>query len=115
MVFRANVDMLAVCSPGHAIARHEDVSLRDLQSYEIALPALNTTARQVFDAACAVEGIVIEPVVTANVLASLIPFVLASNAICVLSELSARSKLRSGVLAAVPIRAPRTLIRSIEI
>lgn len=115
VVHRAKIEMLAICAPNHPIAHLGSITLAEMRNYEIALPASNTTARKAFDAACSLEGVSIEPVLTANAIATLLPFVLNSRAISVLSAFSQQSALESGALAAVPISTKSSLARTIEI
>lgn len=78
-------------------------------------PVSTTDARRVFDAACALEGVVIEPVLTANMFAVLVAFVLAGDAVSIMSEVSVRGRVESGQLVAIPIRSSHNLMRCIEI
>lgn len=115
VLFRTGVDLRAVCAPRHAIASRKSVPLAELQRHQIALPVSTTDARRVFDAACALEGVVIEPVLTANMFAVLVAFVLAGDAVSIMSEVSVRGRVESGQLVAIPIRSSHNLMRCIEI
>ena len=68
-----------------------------------------------FDAACLHQGIVVEPVLTANHLSTLLPFVRNSRGLAVMSELSVRTPLDLNALISLPISATSSLFRGIKI
>ncbi|MEH3145811.1 MAG: LysR substrate-binding domain-containing protein [Methylobacterium frigidaeris] len=115
VIYETRVEMVAVSAPDHPLARREVVFLPDLIPYPLALPTADTTARRVFDAACHEEGLAVEPVLTANRLAALFPFVRGSNGLAVMSGLSVTTPLRHGELAAIPLRGKGRLDRGIQI
>ncbi len=115
VVHEAIVDLVVVSAPGHPVAGRSSVGIAELAAFPIALQAANTTARQIFDAACAIDGVTIEPALTANALAALLPFMLHRNGLCVLSEISIRSRVRNGELAVTPIRTAGGTSRRIQI
>ncbi len=92
MLYDGQVDMLALAAPDHPLARAPALRLADLLDYPVALPTRDTTLRQVFDAACAHEGIAVEPVLTANKLSALLPFVRRSRGLALMSALSVRRR-----------------------
>ncbi len=104
--------MRALAAPDHPLARASVVPLSELARYPLALPTRETTLRQVFDAACLHEGIVVEPVLTANYLSTLLPFVRNSRGLAVMSELSVRTPLDLSALISLPIDAQSSLFRA---
>lgn len=115
VVYDGTVEMVVVSAPDHPLAAKPDVVLSDLQHFPVALLTRDTTVRQVFDAACAAEGIAIEPVLTANILAALLPFVQHSRAVAPMSALSVRTPLHLKALALTPIRSQGGLMRGIQV
>ena len=109
------VEMIAIAAPDHPLAREPALRLADLPNHPLALPTRDTTLRQVFDAACLKEGISVEPVLTANALSALLPFVRRSRGIALMSALSVRTPLRLNELVSLPIRSRADLARGIQI
>ncbi|MBL7309746.1 LysR family transcriptional regulator, partial [Escherichia coli] len=69
----------------------------------------------VFDAACAHEGLTVEPVLTANKLSALLPFVRRSRGLALMSALSVRTPLRLNELVSLPIQSRASLARGIKV
>ncbi|RVU20551.1 LysR family transcriptional regulator [Methylobacterium oryzihabitans] len=115
VLYESVVAMVAVSAPDHPLAGREVLFLSDLASYPLALVTSDTTLRRVFDAACHEEGLAVEPVLTANRLAALFPFVRGSRGLAVMSALSVTTPLRHGELAAIPLRARMRLDRDIQV
>ena len=115
VLYAGQVDMLALAAPDHPLARAPALHLSELSSYPVALPTRDTTLRQVFEAACLLEGIVVEPVLTANILSALLPFVRKSRGLALMSALSVRTPLDLNELVSLPIRARASLSRGIQI
>jgi DNA-binding transcriptional LysR family regulator len=97
--------LMAVMPPGHPLAGRDSLSLADLAGQRLALPERNTTARQLFDIACGLEGIVIEPVLTTNYMTALWSFVAAGGGMTIAGHLTVFSRLKHGLLIARPIVA----------
>ena len=114
-LYDGEVDMLALAAPEHPLARAPALTLADLRDYPVALPTRDTTLRQVFDAACAHEGLSIEPVLTANTLSALLPFVRNSRGLALMSALSVTTPLRLNELVSLPIRSRVSLARFIQV
>ena len=115
VLYDGRVDMRALTAPDHPLARAKVVQLADLPNYPVALPTRDTTLRQAFDAACLHEGIVVEPVLTANNLAALLPFVRNSRGLALMSALSVRTPVDLNALVSLPIRARASLSRGIQV
>lgn len=62
--FTCEQAMSAVMLKSHALACMPSVSLAELVKHPMVLPAPNFRSRQVFDAICGKEGLVVDPVVT---------------------------------------------------
>lgn len=115
VLYAGQVDMRVLAAADHPLARAPALSLADLADYPVALTTRETTLRQVFDAACAREGIVIEPVLTANTLSALLPFVRRSRGLALMSALSVQTPLRLNALVSLPIHARASVARGIQI
>jgi DNA-binding transcriptional LysR family regulator len=115
VLYDGQVDMLALAAPDHPLARAPALRLADLSNYPLALPTRDTTLRQVFDAACALEGLAVEPVLTANKLSALLPFVRRSRGLALMSALSVTTPLRLNELVSLPIHARASLARGIQV
>lgn len=115
VIYDGVVEMVLVSAPDHPLAANADILLSELQHFPVALLTRDTTVRQVFDAACAAEGITIEPVLTANILAALLPFVQHSRAVAPMSALSVQTSLHLKSLALTPIRSQGGLMRGIQV
>jgi len=115
VVYDNLVPMIALCVPGHPLAGRAAIQIADLAAYPIAVPTLDTTARQVFEAACLAEGIVIEPTLTANLLSALLPFVRRTKGLALMSALSVQTPIRLGELVSIPVRSRMSLMRGIQV
>ena len=109
VLYDGQVDMLALAAPDHPLARAPALRLVDLLHYPVALPTRDTTLRQVFDAACAHEGLTVEPVLTANKLSA------RSRGLALMSALSVRTPLRLNELVSLPIQSRASLARGIKV
>ncbi|MGY2052360.1 LysR family transcriptional regulator [Methylobacterium sp. JK268] len=115
VVYETVVETIGICAPDHPLVGAAEVRLIDLAPFPLVLPTRNTTARQVFEAACAAEGVTLEPVLTVNSFAAMLPFVRRTRGIGVMSALSMSTPIRLGTLAALPIRTAAGLTRVIQI
>jgi DNA-binding transcriptional LysR family regulator len=103
-VFKMREPLVAVMSGRHPLARRPRVSLADCVAYPIASPMKNTGSRILIDVACKAAGIHITPTLETNSIPLRVGFVRVNHGITFLSRLSAWDSLRTGELAAVPIR-----------
>lgn len=103
-VFKMREPLVAVMSAHHPLASRPRVSLADCAAYPIASPMKHTGSRILIDVACKAAGIHIWPTLETNAIQLRAEFVKVNHGITFLSRLSAWDRLRSGELAAVPIR-----------
>ena len=115
VLYDGTVEMIALAAPDHPLAKAPEIALSDMPNYPLALPTRDTTVRLVFDAACQAEGIVVEPVLTANVLSALLPFVRRSRGFALMSALPVQTPLRLNEIVSLPIRSRLSLTRRIQI
>ncbi|GJE25797.1 LysR family transcriptional regulator [Methylobacterium organophilum] len=115
VVYEAQVEMIAVCAPDHPLAGSPMIQLPDLAAFPLALPTRDTTVRLVFEAACSAEGIAIEPVLTSNVLSSLLPFVRHTQGLALMSAFTVQTPVQLGELIQIPVRTKSSLLRGIQV
>lgn len=95
--------LVALMPPGHPLASGDSVTLADLAAQPLALPDRNATARQLFDIACGLEGIAIEPVLTANHMGALWSFVEFGGGLTIAGYVTPYLRIRQGLMVARPI------------
>ncbi|PKU25693.1 LysR family transcriptional regulator [Telmatospirillum siberiense] len=95
--------LIALMPPGHPFASREALTLADLVAQPLALPERNSTARQLFDIACGLEGLSVEPVLTTNHMASLWRFVSSGGGLTIAGYVTPYSHIRQGLMVARPI------------
>lgn len=115
VVYDNVVEMIALSAPDDPLAKKASIGIADLRAYPIAVPRPDTTARQVFDAACLAEGIVIEPTLMANILSALLPVVRRTRGLALMSALSVQTPIRLGDLVGIPARSRANLMRGIQV
>lgn len=115
VVYEAEVEMVALCAPGHPLAGSAMIQLTDLAAFPLALPTRDTTIRLVFEGACHAEGITIEPALTSNLLSALLPFVRSTRGLALMSALSVQTPVQLGELVQIPLRARSSLLRGIQV
>ena len=93
----------ALMAPNHPLTSREAVTLAELREHPLALPATDTTARQLFDIACGLEGIAIEPTLVSNYMAALRAFAEAGGGITIAGRVTVLSRLQRSRLAVRPI------------
>jgi DNA-binding transcriptional LysR family regulator len=96
--------VIAVMAPGHRLAARAALSLNELAGEPLALPEKDTTARQLFDIACGLAGVAIEPVLVSNYIGALWAFAEHGGGITIASAFTIHSVSR-GKLVSVPIAA----------
>lgn len=97
--------IVAVMAPDHPFAARLALSLPELAGEPLALPEKDTTARQLFDIASGLAGVVIEPVLVSNYIGALWAFAEHGGGITVASAFTVHS-LGKGKFASVPIAGP---------
>lgn len=96
--------ILAVVAPGHPLAGRRQVSLAQVATYPLALPAHGSTLRQLLDISCSRQELVLEPVLTSDHLYPLIQYVSHTRAVTFCGELALRQQLRAGTVTAIALR-----------
>lgn len=94
----------AMMAPDHPLAGRPFVTLSDIADYPVGLPSEDTTARQLFNLACGVEGIAIEAVLTTNYLTGLWRFAEISGGITMTGRIMAMPDASPFRLTGVPLK-----------
>jgi DNA-binding transcriptional LysR family regulator len=113
--YRQPAPVMAIMRPDHPLAGVRQLMLRRLAEYPLALPAADTTLRQLLDIASCRQQLLLDPVLTSNSMAMLQGFVLHEGGISVSAEISVRQQVADGLLVAVPIRDRGLDLRDIEV
>lgn len=95
--------LIALLPPGHPLTARQSLTLAELASQPLALPERNSTARQLFDIACGLEGLIVEPVFATNHMASLWRFVSSGGGLTIAGYVTPYSHIRQGLMIARPI------------
>ncbi|KKB63428.1 LysR family transcriptional regulator [Robbsia andropogonis] len=112
---RQPAPVLAVMRPDHPLADRDYIDLAEMIQYPLALPDQSTTVRQLFDIACSLRQLLVEPAITSNFIVCLHSFVRAGNGITVSGEVSVRNACRRGDLVAKLIRDKALDARNLEL
>ncbi|AWN46771.1 LysR family transcriptional regulator [Methylobacterium terrae] len=115
VAYRTSLAMVALCAPDHPLAGRRLIGLTDVAAHPVALLPRDTTLRTILDAACAAEGIAIEPVLTANALSALLPFVRRTRGLTLVSSIALQGEVERDAFRALPIQSRRSLARGIEV
>lgn len=101
--FDGRAPIMILMTPDHPLAQRETVALRELLAHPVALPERDTTARQLFDIACGLEGVAIEPVLSTNYMNALWTFAEVGGGVTVTGRMTVLSRIRRFRLVARPI------------
>jgi DNA-binding transcriptional LysR family regulator len=95
--------LTAVMRPNHPLASQSSVSLKQLQSYPLSVLTPDNTLRVVFDIACSLNQISIEPVFTSNQLVSLRDYAYYSGDIFLADAILMLDAIQKGDFVSIPI------------
>jgi DNA-binding transcriptional LysR family regulator len=115
VIRRLDGAILAFAVPDHPLAARRELAISDLASVPMFLMDQDTTVRQLFDMACAHEGIAIRPTAIANSSATIRHLTLSGRGISVASYLTMANVVREGRLVALPIAHPILEQRSLQV
>ncbi len=114
VIGRGRAPIRAVMARDHPLARRATLSIADLAKEALALPEKDTTARQIFDIACGLIGVTIEPVFVSNYIGALYAFAESGGGITIAAALTVRSRTSERAIS-VPISEPAVDQRRYEI
>lgn len=106
---------LAIMHRDHPLAGRPRLSLTELKAYPIALTDTTTSTRKLFDMACNMSGLSIEPVLNSNYAEALHAYVRNSLGILFASYVSMADRLVRNDLVAVPVTDAEMHSRSIQV
>ncbi|AYR19509.1 LysR family transcriptional regulator [Alcaligenes faecalis] len=106
---------LAVMRNNHPLANQARLTLQELKDYPIALTDTNTSTRKLFDMACNLSGLQIEPVLNSNYAEALHSYVRNSWGILFASYVSIADRLKRNQLVAIPVVDAEMHSRSIQV
>lgn len=108
--------VMAAVRHGHPLSHFKSVSLAQVLAYPLVLSEANTTVRQLFDIACSLQGLRVEPVLTSNSFSSLQAFLRHHpDSVTIAGEISIRYQTQRQELACVRIRDRSLELRNIEV
>ncbi|WMY10450.1 LysR family transcriptional regulator [Paraburkholderia phenoliruptrix] len=114
--FTQRAPVMALMHDGHPLASRTTVALKDLAAYPVLLQDKGTTNRQLFDIACSVEGIEIEPMMTSRYVAALYRFAqVVPNAIMPSGYVSVAKRLAVDHLTAIAFDNPLLAQRRLQV
>lgn len=113
--YRQPAPVLALMRHDHPLARASSVTLADMSAYPLALPAPDTTVRQMIDVECSRQQLLMEAVLSSNNMTTLHNFVVHGGGISISGEVSVRHLVAAGLLVAIPIRDQGMGMRYIEV
>lgn len=102
LLHAAPAPVLALMRPTHPLARHTRLAVRDLVAFPLLMGEAQTTARQLFDLACALAGLHCVPVLESNVSSALLSL-LGPRDVALAAYATAAHWVEEGHLVAVPV------------
>jgi DNA-binding transcriptional LysR family regulator len=99
----------------HPLAARDAVSLADVAGYPHVLPEAGTTVRQLIDIACALDGLLLEPELTANNTAVSYRYAQLTGAVMFTGALSLRDRHAADGFAMLPLTNPQLRERSVQV
>jgi DNA-binding transcriptional LysR family regulator len=106
--------MVALVRPDHPLAARRRVGVAEVAQYPLLLGSPGTTARRLFDQACAARGLKPQAVVTANTLGPLLAL-LGPQDVGVAARVSVGQALAQGHLVALPFGRGQLPARRVQV
>ncbi|MCQ9618082.1 LysR family transcriptional regulator [Paenalcaligenes niemegkensis] len=106
---------LAIMHKQHPLAKHERLSLKEIVMYPVALTDTDTSTRKIFDMACNMSNIDIEPVLESNYAEALHAYVRSNSAVLFASYVSMADRLERNDLVVRPVTDAEMHSRSIQV
>jgi DNA-binding transcriptional LysR family regulator len=113
--FSEQQPIYALVAADHPLAGRDGVWLADLLPYPLALMDQDATIRQLFDICVSLNGLTFEPALVTNYSGTLESFVRMGGGVTLVGFLTVRRRLNSDKLAAIPVRNPEMLRRSVQV
>lgn len=115
VVRRISNPLHMICSQHHPLARGEQVTLREVVQYPLALPDRTFGIRQIMDAACHVQQLRLIIAIETNSIEPLRAFARSGLGVTILPPLAAKSDIETGRVAAVPVANSMLSASSVDI
>lgn len=96
--------VLAVVAPQHPLAGRRQLALAQVVAYPLALPAPDSTLRQLLDISCSRQGLAYDAPFTSDHLYPLVHYAAATQAVTFCGETALRLHLDQGLVRAIPLR-----------
>lgn len=112
---RLNGAIMAFASTDHGYADRSSLTLKDLEKVPMFLMGAETTVRQLFDMACAHEGVAVKPILETTSSATIHQLVLTGAGLSVASFLSMVKHVKNRGVVALPLAHPILEQRSIQV
>ncbi|MBS0454600.1 MAG: LysR family transcriptional regulator [Proteobacteria bacterium] len=96
--------ILAIMAKDHPLASRRQLALSQLVGYPMALPDVQSSLRQLFDISCSRQGLQCEPALLSNRLDAMISFAAAGGGVTLSGEAALRSRLKTNLVVAIPLR-----------
>ncbi|MEK8052818.1 LysR family transcriptional regulator [Ideonella sp. DXS22W] len=108
------VPAVALMRAGHPLAGRKTLRVAEAAGWPVLLGAAGTTARAMFETACAARGVQAEVVVSSNALAPMLPL-LGQRELLIASQATAAPLTADGQLVAVPLAATDMPMRRLQL
>lgn len=115
VAYRQSAPVVALMPPTHALATGRSVTLARLVRHPLAVPPPETTVRQMLDAVCARQGLMLAPLLVSNQAKPSLNFAAQGGGVAIGSEISARHMVATGALVVLPISDRGMDLRDIEV
>jgi len=104
-----------ICARQHPLAKGEQVTLREIVQYPLALPDRTFGIRQIMDAACHVQQLRLIIALETNSIEPLRLFARSGLGVTILPPLAAKSDILAGRVSAVPVANSMLSASSVDI
>jgi DNA-binding transcriptional LysR family regulator len=113
--FATRMPTEALCRADHVLARLASLSLADVLDYPLAISERDAIVRKLFEAVCAVEGKLFEPLLVSGNAAVIAQFVSSTNGIAVGNRAMLKGWSGEGEMVAIRIDEPALDDRQLQL
>ncbi|EJZ22004.1 LysR family transcriptional regulator [Rhizobium sp. Pop5] len=112
---RSEIAYDLIVTPHHPAAAYDEIPLRKLVDYPLALPDHSFGFRQAFDALITKEGLSLDPIFVTSSMEMLKELVLGGAAATLLPALSVRREIEAGQLRAIPLAGKKGIRTHVDL
>jgi DNA-binding transcriptional LysR family regulator len=105
-IFQVKEPLFAIVAPDHPLASRGKISVRELETWPVAVPGRLTGTRRVFDGACRLAKVSVRPALETNSVELMHRFALVGHGVAVLTRLTCVESLESRQVVAVRFKEP---------